>query len=235
MFTLTPEAGKAAECNGIKAKLHGQQAGSKKQFLIKKIGLMFALLFLAAPWGHAGTLGLDIVENSSNTGTAGPQSLGWKFVVNSPILVDGLAFFDKTMTQGHDVGIYDDTTQSLLVSATVQLGDSQMGTGPWRVHSITPFALLPGTYDIAAETGSDNYTSNPNSLITAPEITFVTDRFAFGSATLTYPPDSAGIQGWFGPSFTFTTAVPEPSSITLVGIGLLALSGFARGQVVRKR
>jgi hypothetical protein len=184
-----------------------------------------------APLSHAGTLVLDIIENPANTGTSITQSLGWQFQVNTAILVDGLAFWDHTDTQSHDVGIYNDTTLALLVSTTVLPTDPVSGTGPWRVHAISPFLLTPGVYDIAAETGSDNYTYNPTSMTTIPEITFLADRFLFGSASLAFPTDSSGggLQAWFGPSFTATdaTAVPEPGALALLGSGLL-LFGAAR-------
>jgi hypothetical protein len=192
---------------------------------------ILATIALLTPLGRAGTLVLDIIENASNTGSAGTQSLGWQFQVNTPIFVDGLAFWDHTDTANHDVGIYNDTTQFLLVSTTVLPTDPVMGTGPWRVHGITPFLLTPGVYDIAAETGSDNYTFGPSSMSTVPQITWLQDRFLFGSATLAYPSQSSGggLQGWFGPSFTATDApVPEPASFGLLGAGLLALAGIAR-------
>lgn len=185
---------------------------------------------LLTPLARAGTLVLDIIANNANTGSAGSQSLGWQFQVNTPILVDGLAFWGSSITQNHDVGIYNDSTQALLVSATVLTSDPQTGTGPWRVHSIAPVLLTPGTYDIAAETGADNYTFSPTSMSTNPEITWLADRFLFGSGVLAFPSQSSGggLQAWFGPSFTAASAVPEPAPVGLFGAGLLALTGIVR-------
>jgi hypothetical protein len=199
---------------------------------ILRLLLFMLVLMLRMPVSHAGTLVLDIIENPANTGSAGTQSLGWQFQVNTPIFVDGLAFWDHTDTQNHDVGIYNDTTQVLLVSTTILPSDPVSGTGPWRVHSIAPFLLTPGVYDIAAETGSDNYTFGA-SITTVPEITFLRDAYAFGAPTLTFPNQFSGgaLQAWFGPSFTATDAAvgtPEPGLFVLMGTGLAVLVGIAR-------
>lgn len=205
--------------------------------IVQTLPAILGLVGLLSPAARAGVLVLDIFENPGSTGSAGSQSLGWQFQVNKPILVDGLAFWDHTDTQNHDVGIFNDTTQALLVSTTVLPTDPVSGTGPWRVHSIAPFLLAPGIYDIAAETGSDNYTYNPSSMSTVSQITWLQDRFLFGSSTLAFPSQSSGggLQGWFGPSFTTTDAssVPEPASLALAGAGLAALAGIARRRRVR--
>ena len=197
----------------------------------RTLAIFLSCIALAATQAQAGTLALDIFENTGNTGTSGTQSLGWQFQVNLAILVDGLGFFDHTDTQGHDVGIFNDSTHALLFSTTVQPTDPVMGTAPWRVHTIAPVLLSPGTYDIAAETGANNYTFNPNSKSTAPEITYLQDRFLFGSAVLAYPSSTSGVVGWFGPTFTFTDAgggVPEPATMGLLGAGLFGLAAIAR-------
>jgi hypothetical protein len=193
--------------------------------------LIVGLAALLAPSAKGGSLALDISGlGSIGHSPSGYQDVGWQFQVNTAILVDGLAFWDNTDTSSHDVGIYSDLTSLLLVSATVLSTDPQEGTGPWRVHSITPYLLQPGVYDIAAEAGSDNYTYGPTSMSTMPEITFLEDRYLFENTVLAFPSQSSGgIQGWFGPSFTAVDApTPEPASWGLLGAGLLCLTGIWR-------
>ncbi len=189
-----------------------------------RVLLLVGLVALLAPPSKGGSLALDIIASPASTGTSGYQSLGWQFQVNTAIFVDGLAFWDHTDTQSHDVGIYSDSTTQLLVSATVTPGDPQLGTGPWRVQAITPFLLQPGVYDIAAETGADNYTYGPTGMSTIPEITYLEDRYLFGNTVLAFPSQtSLGTQGYFGPSFTAYDA-PEPGSIICLGAGFLVLA-----------
>jgi hypothetical protein len=198
--------------------------------------LMFSILLAVAllvPAASAGTLALDISGPYGFLSTDGNWSLGWQFTVSSPVTVDGLAYFNNAGdTENHDVGIFNDTTQALLISTTVLPTDPQIGTATWRVHGVTPYFLGVGTYDIMAVTGSGVYAATPTTLSTfLPPITFIQDEFFTPpGGVLAFPNDTDGaeVQGIFGPSFTITTGIPEPASILLIGGGLLALAGLRR-------
>jgi hypothetical protein len=189
---------------------------------------LLSLFVAVGTIAQAGTLALDIVPNGGTTGTNGAWSLGWLFQVNSTITVTSVDFFDdygNGLTESHDVGIWD-LNQNLLVFGTVLPTDPLVGTAPWREHAVTPTILSPGLYYIAAETGTENYTYLPNSLVTIPQITFLQDRY-IASTTLALPTTSIDTTGWFGPSFN---VVPEPCSFSLLVAGL----GIA-GAIWRRR
>jgi hypothetical protein len=192
--------------------------------------LIFATFFAALlllPAASAGTLALDITGGRVYTDYS--WSLGWQFTVNSPITVDGLAFYDNTDTQSHLVGIYNDTTQALLVSTTVTTANCGIGTAPWCVNSVAPTLLGIGTYDIMAVTGTDNWVYSPTTLTTIPQIAFVQDEwYDPPTDALTFPNSTNGNQGDFGPSFTVESGVPEPASFLLIGGGLLLAAGLRR-------
>jgi hypothetical protein len=130
--------------------------------------LMFSM-FLAAvlllPMARAGTLALDFTGGTPYTN--GNWSLGWEFTVNSPITVDGLAYYDDNDGQSHEVGIYD-SSEVLLVSTNVTTADCPVGTAPWCVQSVTPTVLGDGTYYIVGVSGADDYAYNPSTLTTIP-------------------------------------------------------------------
>jgi hypothetical protein len=193
----------------------------------KLIFAMFFAALLLLPAASAGTLALDI--NGGTVGTNNNWSLGWQFTVNSPITVDGLAFYDNTVDESHLVGIYNNSTQALLVSTTVTTAHCGIGVDPWCIDSVTPYVLGVGTYDIMAVTGDDNYAWRPTNFITIPQISFVQDEW-YGPANgaLTFPNTTDGSQGIFGPSFTVESGVPEPASFLLIGGGLLLAAGLRR-------
>lgn len=177
------------------------------------LAALAALSLSAAPAARAQqtsavTISGGIVENAGEnynaiSGAAGTSfCLGWSFTVASPVAVTALGIYDDNntaldingnptpgtaMAASHQVGIFSDSTGTLLVQATVapadtpyaafsglaatsgQLATDGTGVQLFRYNSnlkdgatglvtLPEFVLQPGvTYDIAAVTGLDNY------------------------------------------------------------------------------
>jgi hypothetical protein len=195
---------------------------------------LFCLVAALGATAQAGTIGLalDMVVLNYTYEDIYGGSVGWSFLVNSPIVVDSLDFYDdygNGLTQAHDVGIYD-SSQDLLVWGTVLPTDPLTGTAPWREHAVTATLLIPGTYYIVAVTGSEHYAQwagSPGppalgSVVTIPQITYLSDQYN-ASPFLAFPSDydGNGNAGYadFGPSFG-ASDVPEPARIGLLAAGL---------------
>jgi len=203
----------------------------------KLFGLLTAISMslLVVADANAGPAITSYVPGTDFTNAA--WSLGWEFQVGSgAITVTDLGVYDdfaNDFTESHEVGIYD-LSGTLLVSGTVNPGD--ILSGFFRYTSVAPTNLAANTnYIVTAATRSENYGFFPSLITFDPAISYVRDRFQF-SNTLVFPSNSTGFaagEGIYGGTFGFipsVTAVPEPSSMVMLGLGALGMAFARRGR-----
>ncbi|MBW4693920.1 MAG: PTPA-CTERM sorting domain-containing protein [Lyngbya sp. HA4199-MV5] len=212
-----------------------------KQSLITAIGVVCFTFTTenVKPVNAASLTAVDFSTPTTNF-TNGSWSLGFQFTTKKAVNVTKLGFYDdfqNGLTQTHDVGIFDDAG-SLLVQGTVNPGDALEGF--FRYTSVRSTLLQAGgTFFIAAVTGSESYTFNPEGFSVNPNITFGSSAFRF-SNTLVFPGTLSGSEptlgdssiqnsdnnlGYFGPNFQFqadeVAAVPTPALLPgLIGLGI---------------
>jgi hypothetical protein len=162
-------------------------------------------------------------------------TLGWKFRANANIQITKMGMYDVDwyyapdpgLFYSHDIGLWD-ASGTLLFSTMIVPTDPK--TGRFFFHDLdTPYALTTGQeYVIGVQlrhlygaSGDDAYCweTNPATVPTAPEITWLEERMA-SSTSLTYPNTSNYGAVWFGPNFQF---VPEPMTLGLLAFGGLVL------------
>lgn len=195
---------------------------------------------------------------------------GWEFSVNSTITVTQLGFFDddSTLLADHEVAVFD-TSGKVYALGTV----SPVPHLTPSLNQLDYFTYVPVTFSSPLVTGtdyvvaggvnaSDNTISDdgftPITVDTAPELTFVGDRFQAGSGGLTFPGDTSDpalepVYSYFGPDFQFVDgsqpinapngplpglpgqggpggggSVPEPGPMALLALGLPALLTVTR-------
>ncbi|BDC51957.1 hypothetical protein F183_A42720 [Bryobacterales bacterium F-183] len=198
--------------------------------MIRKFLLSLALAFAGANIALADTAAIVLDPASGVLNNNGTWSLGFEFTLNNSVTVTSLGFFADggVFSVPHEVGIFS-VAGNLLVSTTVSNSDP-LEAG-FRYRAIAPLALGPGNYVISGTTGPDQYLYDPAVFSTAPEVTYVTDRYV-ASSSLDFPVEGTSVnRGYFGPNFKFSTAsvgVPEPSSALALGIGVLLCARLRR-------
>ena len=157
--------------------------------------------------------------------TANNQTIGWSFTVNTPLQVTDLSWYDPTgaNVKNRPVGIWD-SAGNLVDSACVGPGCGATHIGNFWVLPISPITLSAGNYVIGGYVwvGTDSFVLGSPTIMTDSRITYGQSMFTV-SGSFTEPLSSCCGNGFFGPDFS--TAVPEPASMTLLaaGFGIAAL------------
>jgi hypothetical protein len=195
---------------------------------------MTCLVSCLLPLGWAGPVQAGPVEASTHL-TDGSlfnfeRATGWAFTPTGDLLVTALGVWDERGTgfvNAHDVGLFlrDDTP---IASRTIQAGTGSELFGQSRYEAITPVTLTAGTeyYLLANNFLIDHYVFGTGAVGYAPEVTW--QGFVDGTTNSIFsdPLFNGGLPGNLGPNFVFERAIPEPSTLTLLGLGALCLAGY---------
>lgn len=202
---------------------------------MKKVTLALVILGFVLPISVSSVYATPAFTMSDGLGIAvltGPtNTIGWQFEINNSFYVDSLGVFDNAqdgLSVQYDVGIFD-ASGGLLTSATVDTNDPLINQ--FRYQSIAPTQLFAGdVYYIGAFYSdiNESFVLGANDFLTDPRLTFLNSGFGTAGPVLTAPLDIFGpIHGLFGPNFTISP-VPEPSTLLLLGGGLIGLAFAVR-------
>jgi hypothetical protein len=182
--------------------------------------------------GYANAQGtFEAVHSASGggiTGTGTGGTIGWSFEPLTEIRVTDLGCFQfYVQDQGAvQVGIWTDTG-ALLASNNVSATDLLVNSSVYQ--AVTPVVLSSNTvYVIGLHALSGN---TPYSIASPPgdgAISMSSDIQLNGAVNadsgFSFPVNNLGAGAMYvGPNFLYNSTIPEPSTITLLGVGLLAL------------
>jgi uncharacterized protein DUF4082/PEP-CTERM motif-containing protein len=200
-------------------------------------GIVLALALFAGINAMADTMAFSVPCPSTcisgPAGTSGdPVNLAIAFTVGgSNISVDALGFYDTTgSTETETVGLYD-SSKTLLTSLVV----TGSATGYVFGNLATPVMLTAGdNYVVNDFTGENGWLySNPKVPVAASQISVSgTPVLYLYDSSFAYPTQKSPEFGYYGPNFEIagatSPAVPEPSSVFLLGGCLLGVIAFRR-------
>jgi hypothetical protein len=159
--------------------------------------------------------------NGSGTGND-----GLFFTPTTAISVTSLGYVDCGFSVGHDVGLYDVTTSTLLASTTVTISSTPLKG--FYYNLIAPVLLTPDEeYAIVGTQVPADSNWTADSLTAAPDLIYDGYKYDYNSSLDL--PSIPYATAYFGPNFQYAVeSVPEPATGSCFLLGLVGLVYLCR-------
>jgi PEP-CTERM motif len=216
----------------------------QKEFRMRRpLYLTAVLALLLKPTTADATPLADFSVFSTGDNSCFPSCIfGWDFSAASPFTVDALGIWDQNpdgLLASHEIGLWT-STGTLLASATITNANSSAtasgvpAPGRWLFTPIAPLTLAAGTYVLGStfQCCLDPIVFPLGTETILPGFTFGGPRVGFGSALMFPDPfqtPAVGSHPFLGPNLDLAP-IPEPATLTLLGLGL-----FGARVAIRRR
>lgn len=200
---------------------------------MKKLINKLFVVVLGAAGLSAGILSVAKADTTAFTPTlslngSGTGNDGLFFTPTTAISVTSLGYVDCGFSVGHDVGLYDVTTSTLLASTTVTISSTPLNG--FYYNLIAPVFLTPDEEYAVVGTqvpADSNWTAD--SLNVAPDIIY--DGYEYDYNSSLDLPSIPYATAYYGPNFQYAVeseSVPEPATGSCFLLGLVGLACFCR-------